>query len=258
MRFDKYQGLGNDFVLVDRLRTDVVLTPGLVRQLCDRRLGVGADGVLEIRASQTAVAEMVVHNADGSLAEMCGNGLRCVARYLASRDPGLPPRYLIATGAGPLSVHHRDAAVAVDMGAVHDQGMVEISLQNEVIRGHAVSLGNPHYVLYGRWRRADAERLGPLLERHSRFPEGVNVSFATVRDEAVELFVWERACGLTLACGTGACATAAVGWLDGHLKDRSQVSINLPGGRLMISGGPNALTMLGPAEAVFEGEWTTP
>jgi len=255
MWFAKYQGLGNDFVLVDRLKTDVVLTPTLVRRICDRRFGVGADGVLEILSSDTSLARMVVHNADGSIAEMCGNGLRCVARYLALREPTTPIQYSIETGAGDLPVHHVGTDVAVEMGAIVDHGQRSLELATGPLNGHFVSLGNPHYVLYGQWTRDDAIRLGPMIERHPSFPNGVNVSFATLNEGVVDLFVWERGCGLTQACGTGACATAAVGWLEERLDKADGIDINLPGGTLRIAGGPHALTMQGPAEHVFVGEW---
>lgn len=258
MWFAKYQGLGNDFIVLDRARCDVVLTPERTRALCDRRFGIGADGVLEVRASTTSIAEMVVHNADGSRAEMCGNGLRCVARYLAQRDPELPGTYTLQTGAGPLTVQHIGNDVSVQMGAVSDHGYRDVEIENRLLRGHFVSLGNPHFVLYGDWTRDDALRLGPIIERHTAFPDGVNVSFATQLENGIRLFVWERGCGLTLACGTGACATVAVGWLDGLLSTAQTTEVNLPGGPLQISGRPDSIFMRGPAEHVFDGEWTTP
>ena len=135
MRFAKYQGLGNDFIVVDSRESDVVLTPCRVRHLCDRRLGIGADGVLVIRASSQAVVEMVVHNADGGVAEMCGNGLRCVAHYLRNRDPALPESYLVETGAGPLQITHHGDKVSVGMGGVTDHGLVHLQLEGRPLRG---------------------------------------------------------------------------------------------------------------------------
>ena len=257
MRFAKYQGLGNDFILVDVRQSDVVLTPARVRALCDRRFGVGADGVLVIGRSSCGVASMGVHNADGGVAEMCGNGLRCVARYLRAHDPALPESYPVETGAGPLQITHLGDAVSVAMGGITDHGPVELRLAT-TLRGRFVRLGNPHFVVYGQWTREDALRLGPIAERHPVFPEGVNVSFATLRGDEVQLFVWERGCGLTMACGTGACATAAVGWLEGHLTPKRDVTVHLPGGQLQLGGTPEALEMRGAATLVFTGEWSEP
>jgi diaminopimelate epimerase len=157
------------------------------------------------------------------------------------------------TGAGVLQITHLGDAVSVAMGGITDHGAVELRLAATTLSGRFVSLGNPHFVVYGQWTREDALRLGPQAERHRAFPEGVNVSFATLTGDQVVLFVWERGCGLTMACGTGACATAAVGWLEGHLTPTRDVTIKLPGGQLQLGGTPDALEMRGAATLVFTG-----
>lgn len=258
MEFRKYHGLGNDFLVVDARDPDdptpAALTPEVVRHLCDRRRGIGGDGVLLVRRGRTAPFAMVVHNADGSLAEMCGNGLRCVARF-AHDHLGAGAAFVVETGAGPRAVRVGPEDVRVEMGAAHDGGDVVVDIDGRPVTGRAVRTGNPHLVLYGEWDAGAAERLGPRLERHPAFPDGVNVSFARRRGPRhVELVVWERGCGRTLACGTGACATVAAGrWAERLAGGDDEVRVDLPGGTLYVGGRPEALTMRGPAVEVFRG-----
>ncbi len=257
--FTKMQGLGNDFVVLDALR-DVVPSdlPGFARLACDRRRGVGGDGVLLVERGDDAPFRMRMWNPDGSESEMCGNGLRCAAALLRERGyaEGVAE---IETGAGVLKAVFEGEAVAVDMGIARltrgEIGMTgspdEIP---EGIGGIAVSMGNPHLVVFVE--DADAVDLpaeGDRLERHREFPQRTNVHFVQVLgpDEA-RVRVWERGAGATLACGTGACAVAVAGVETGRLARRS--TIRLPGGPLTIEVGEDRrVRMTGPAETVFEG-----
>ncbi len=287
-RFFKYHGLGNDFVLLDRRESAVDIDAPKAIQLCDRHLGIGADGVLVLLPSRRARARMMVHNADGSIAEMCGNGIRCAAQYLAERaDPsggesrrseisGLhedgAERMEIETGAGLLSclVHRAGRAapeVEVSMGTAQlvdpslPSGKTGKPFVNQALagfpglRGTAVSLGNPHLVLFDS-QLDQAPTLGPLIERHSAFPNRTNVEFARVEPDHVQLLVWERGVGLTRACGTGACAVVAAGVQEGRLAPDRWQEVRVPGGSLHIraSADLSSLEMRGPVSFVFEGE----
>ncbi|MCG8424950.1 MAG: diaminopimelate epimerase [Proteobacteria bacterium] len=292
MRFGKYHGLGNDFVIAD-LRSGVspveqerAQDAAFVRSVCDRRFGVGADGVLAIlppAEGTGADARMRVLNVDGSEAEMCGNGLRCVVKYLYEHDESLRrDAIVIGTGAGPLScaIAARDGrvhTVTVDMGqprlARRDIPMVQhdhaagdrflampIRATGRELTATAVSMGNPHVVMFvdesGADLRALAESVGPALEVHEWFPERTNVEFAHIHSpREIELVVWERSCGITLACGTGACATAVAACLAEHSQVGQEIEVHLLGGDLFITVAPEYETvfMRGPATHVFDG-----
>jgi len=262
IEFWKYEGLGNDFIVVDTRTWSpparAALDRETARRLCDRRFGVGGDGVLRIdppTSAEGAVATMVVLNADGSQAEMCGNGLRCVARYLGVRgEASTDGRLTIDTGAGPLPCRLGPDTVSVSLGAITDDGPVALELDGEPVTGRVLHLGNPHLVLDAPAGRDAAERFGAAAQLHPRFPDGVNVSCQRFIGAAgIELFVWERGCGATLACGTGAGATVAAAWLGGRLPIGVPVDVKLPGGRLTISGDLHALVLEGPARAVYRG-----
>lgn len=254
MRFVKLEGLGNDFILVDATRGPAPLDERRVRALCDRRRGVGADGVLRIEASSVARCRMTIFNADGSRPEMCGNGLRCVVRYLRDADPDTPRRFAVETDAGLRQVVDHGDAVEIDMGALTDHGARTLPALD--LAGQLVDVGNPHFVTFGTFDAAAARTLGPAVATDAQFAQGVNANFATrLEDARVQLFVWERGCGLTEACGTGACATVAAGWQSGRLPMGRAVEVALPGGVLTISGTPASITMRGPARWVFDGIW---
>jgi len=293
--FVKVQGLGNDFVVVDlrpgRPGADLLPSPTdpeVARRLCDRHFGIGADGVLAILPGQEGDARMRVINADGSEAEMCGNGIRCVAKVLWEKDPGLRrPVLQIDTGAGLLACAiETDGAqvrtVAVQMGRPRlTRGEIPMAgpASERVVRTPvraadrsfsvtAVSMGNPHAVIFiddpAADLRALAESYGPKLEVDPVFPRRTNVEFARVRaDGEIDLVVWERGCGITLACGTGACATAVAACLEGRARPGGEVPVHLPGGTLFITVAPEndsaeptfaGVTMRGPARTVFEAE----
>jgi diaminopimelate epimerase len=282
LAFAKYHGLGNDFLIVD-LRggesVPPVQTAEAARALCDRRFGVGGDGVLVLLPSQTGDCRMRVLNADGSEAEMCGNGIRCVAKYLRERDPAFAGRSSIRveTLAGVLDCRldlHPDgrvAAVSVEMGrprlargeipmaGAAGERCLEAAIPDTDLRITAVSMGNPHVVAFvdetGPELRARAERQGPAIERHAWFPQRTNVELARVDGDVIELVVWERGCGITLACGTGACATAVAACLTGRAERGREVRVRLLGGELGITvhPGDTGVTMRGPASFVYDG-----
>jgi diaminopimelate epimerase len=289
--FAKVQGLGNDFVVVD-LRGDHAASktgpspqdPAVVRAICDRHFGVGADGVLAILPGVKGDARMRVLNADGSEAEMCGNGIRCVAKLLYESDAALRrPVLKIDTAAGLLTCElqltgERVDTVTVEMGrpryareeipllpggsghAVREA----ISALDRTFRFTAVSMGNPHAVIFVDGDddlRALAERFGPVLEVAPTFPKRTNVEFARVRGaehgaSEIDLVVWERGCGITMACGTGTCATVAAACVEERLPRGREVPVHLPGGTLGITVAPDdsGVRMRGPATTVFRSE----
>ena len=271
-RVFKYHGLGNDFVVLDRRSAGRDIDPQAVRQLCDRRRGIGADGVLVLLPSKSSWARMIVHNADGSPAEMCGNGLRCVVKYLADEANDKPDRVQIETEAGVLSceVEYRNGAaqqVRVEMGPARlvadnlpsrssGQPFVEQELSGfPGVRGTAVSMGNPHLVLFGR-PLEEAASLGPRLERYPGFLGGTNVEFVQQDPSGLTVRVWERGAGLTEACGTGACAAVAAGVWTKRLSSGEWNQVRLSGGALQVRGEADlsAIQMRGPAEFVFEAQ----
>jgi len=283
-------GLGNDFIVVDiRSETawETLLTdPAAVRRLCDRHRGIGADGILAILPAETvgAVATMRVHNADGSRAEMCGNGLRCVARFLFEQPlPGLSfslpkAELVIDTGAGPLRCvlalleSGVLGSIEIDMGRpsvpVPSQVSLVVDPEMAAMELSLVSMGNPHAVRF--CDAADsyeslfelARRFGPQIEQHPFFAHKTNVEFVRVRDQfasGLEVVVWERGCGITQACGTGACAAMVAACRRGMMLFGRRCEVRLPGGVLEVTVAPDlsAVHMRGPAETVFFGEYET-
>ena len=270
LRFTKMHGLGNDFVVIDGINQTVALDPARIRRLADRHLGIGCDQVLLVEASGRADADFRyrIFNADGSEVEQCGNGARCFARFV--RDRGLTDKddLRVATAAGLLRLQIRpDGWVAVDMGqprlepadipfyATERAQLYPIAADGMDMEIGVVSMGNPHTVLaVENVDRAPVAHLGPLLERHGRFPKRTNVGFMQiVAPDHIRLRVFERGAGETLACGSGACAAVVVGRLWGLLWPN--VRVELPGGELTVhwAGEGESVTMIGPAETVFEG-----
>lgn len=254
--FSKYEGLGNDFVVVEAATSDAVTSAEAAR-VCDRRFGVGADGVLLVLPGRTpgAVARMRVINADGSIPEMCGNGLRCVAVHVA-RARGLDRgELLVDTDAGPRACVVDGPRVRVDMGIVRVSGARELSLAGEGLSVVVADAGNPHAVALGEFSREDVARLGPQVATHASFPQGTNAEFARLTGpRSIDLAVWERGVGLTLACGTGACATAAVACALGLAPRGVPLAVTLPGGPLEITIDDDGRALMrGPARRVFSG-----
>lgn len=257
----KMHGTHNDFIVIDERAPQLSDYAGLARRLCDRAGEIGADGLLVLTAppaGSDALATMRIFNADGSEAEMCGNGIRCVARYLAERGAG--DRFTIATLAGPIKVeilaHAPEFEVRADIGlpAFPQGGLAEtIEADGATWTYRSVSLGNPHIVIFvDDVAAVDVARTGAVLATHRRFPDGTNVHFAQTHGRA-ELIVrhYERGVGITQSCGTGAVACAVAAILAGTAD--SPVTVRVPGGRLRVAWtkGTSA-TMSGPAETVFE------
>lgn len=283
--FEKYEALRNDFVLVE--------APGgapppvaLCQAMCARRSGVGADGVLSILPPRTpgAVAMMHITNADGSMPEMCGNGIRCVAAWLRDRalvEEGVV--FVLDTPAGPREVSIEGDAIDVDMGTARMAGAcagtwqsaplaaddpVRKALREAHAQGAdvalapmtAVSVGNPHLIVPVPLQAPAAEALGPILEHHARFAHRTNVEFTDVRGRTeVHVVVWERGVGLTDACGSGACAVAAALAAEDRVDVGVPVAVHLPGGPLAITVTPAGdawhVRMQGPARRVYTGTW---
>ncbi len=281
LQFSKYQGLGNDFLLLDSRHGlalsdgggPVDLEPGAIRLLCDRRFGVGADGViLALPPREGGELRMRIFNADGTEPEMCGNGIRCLARFLADTDGDAPGRsWQIETLAGRIVPElQADGRIRVDMGApflqpeqvpttlpIGPQGLPQGELEVEGLRLRvaAAGMGNPHVVIPVEDVAAvDLDGLGAALEVHPAFPARTNVHFVQALHAGhLVMRVWERGAGPTLACGTGACATLVACHLLGLSERRAR--LDLPGGSLEIDwdGDSGHLFMTGPAESVFQG-----
>jgi diaminopimelate epimerase len=257
LRFAKYHGLGNDFVLVDGPLMDAERA----RRLCDRHRGIGADGVVTILPGRSpgAVATMHIYNPDGSIAEMCGNAIRCLAVHLAATR-GAGDEQLIDTGAGARRCTlHRGAggrveAVSVEMGPARLEGEQDFDLPGERLHAVRVNMGNPHAVLFDVPTRERAGAIGPRIEK--AVAGGVNVGFARPGPGGIDLVVWERGAGLTDACGTGACAAAVAAVRGGAATAGRPIDVRLPGGLLQVTVAPDlqAVTMRGPAQHVFDGE----
>ena len=320
MRFTKMQGAGNDYVYVDCFAEPMPADPAeTARRIADRHFGVGGDGMILICPSEVADARMRMFNADGSESEMCGNGVRCVAKYVYDHGIARKPTLAIETGAGVLTLELEIAdekvhRVRVDMGPpilemeripialprvpptaqivdfplnefarMSDEASVgplaatQLTLQNllqwsgpSVVPGKigdrwrelqmtGVSMGNPHLVLYTTEGERSVHLLGSMLEKHPFFPKRINVHFVQVDNrQEVTMHTWERGSGITLACGTGACAVCVAGVLTGRTDRR--ILAHLPGGDLELEwrSSDQHVYMTGPAVEVFQGDWPDP
>ena len=281
MRFTKMQGIGNDYVYVDCVRNSVPADPAaLARAISPRNFGIGADGLILICPSTEADVRMRMFNADGSESEMCGNGIRCVAKFVYDHGIARKPRLAIETGRGVLTVdlelkNDKVSRVKVNMGepilksseiptTLPGDPPVNASLSIGGMRFDltCVSMGNPHAVAYvsDDFFKTDGRDLvaeyGPKLENAREFPRRVNAHFVKVDSlSEVTMRTWERGSGITLACGTGACAVCVAGVLTGHTGRK--LLAHLPGGDLELewSEADNCVYMTGPATEVFSGEW---
>ena len=276
MKFTKMQGIGNDYVYVNCLQETIENPSELAKTISDRHYGVGSDGLIMINPSDKADFEMEMYNADGSRGEMCGNGIRCVAKYVY--DYGLTDKTSISVetlaGIKYLDLTVEDGKVVlvkVDMGKpmLRPEEVPVVSEKEEVIdepitvdgqeyRMTCVSMGNPHAVVFidQDVKEFPLETVGVKFENHERFPKRVNTEFVNVLDRhTAQMRVWERGSGETLACGTGACAVAVACALNGLTED--EVTVKLLGGDLQIKWDreKNTVYMTGPAEVVFDGEW---
>lgn len=276
MKFTKMHGLGNDYVYVNtfeqKLPADLAR---LAVAVSDRHFGIGSDGLILIGPSEAADARMRMFNADGSESEMCGNGVRCVAKYVHDHGIARKPRVTIETGRGVLTLDlevsgGKAQRVKVNMGAPILQGSdiptklpgdppvdVPVEVAGQTFKLTAVSMGNPHAIAYVDDVAAlPLETVGPLVEHHPAFPRRVNAHFVQVLGPGeVTMRTWERGSGITLACGTGACSVCVAGVLTG--RTGRSILAHLPGGDLELSWPDDAgpVFMTGPATEVYSGEW---
>ncbi len=287
LHFTKMHGLGNDFVVIDNREINLKRLPSLSKKLCDRRFGIGADQLLLLEHSRKADFKMRIYNADGSEVEMCGNGIRCLGKYIwqnvlggsqdayARKYEASINRLAIETQAGILYIQKSGSQFKVNMGEpVLEPALIPVktslvqkSLKNNIIKSSplkvgdktfkitCVSMGNPHAVIVVKnVDKAPVESFGPQIEKHKLFPNRTNVEFIQIIDNSnIRMRVWERGSGETMACGTGASASAVASILLGH-TDR-KVNVHLPGGKLTIqwSEKDNHVYMTGSAVNVFEG-----
>ena len=279
MHFIKMHGLGNDYIYVDEFLYKAPADIGDAARLAsDRHTGIGGDGLILIQPSQIADCKMRMFNADGSEGRMCGNAIRCIARYMLERHPEICPgdTVRIETLSGiKIVTAQRDAEgkpsmLRADMGApglspesipVLTAAPQDLSIEVPSFSGSGVcvSMGSPHIVFFidSDPSELDIAHIGPAIESHSLFPERVNVEFVQMQpDGSLKMRVWERGSGETMACGTGACATAVAAMLKGRTPQRTAI-VHLRGGDLIIEWNPdnNRVYMTGPAALVFEGEW---
>lgn len=273
IEFVKYHGLGNDFVLIDnRHSTEPCLTPEQAVAWCDRHFGIGADGVIFALPGQDGTDySMRIFNSDGSEPEMCGNGIRCLAKFIADLENQSEVTYQIHTLAGVITPKlNPDGQVTVDMGlprllaaeipttlAASDQKVIDLPLEaaGQTWSVTCVSMGNPHCIIFVEDVAAvPLETIGPQFEHHSAFPQRTNTEFIQVVNSSyLKMRVWERGAGITLACGTGACASLVAGVLNNKCDRRA--TIELPGGCLEIEWADDQrLYMTGPATRVFAGK----
>lgn len=274
MKFTKMQGIGNDYVYVNCFEETVENPEKAAVFVSNRNFGIGSDGLILIQPSEKADCRMDMYNLDGSRGAMCGNGIRCVGKYVY--DHGITDKTEIdvetLSGIRHLSLHVKDGrveSVTVDMGSPEQTSQVseQILVGDSEFQFTGVSMGNPHVVVFldeaeslgNSLEQLDIEAIGPLFEHHERFPDRTNTEFVEVLDEGhVRMRVWERGSGETLACGTGACAVLAACVLNGRTGNEAQVE--LPGGTLSIRWDreKNRIYMTGPAVEVYHGEIDIP
>ena len=260
MHFTKMHGLGNDYLYVYGEVPKNIET--LSAKLSERHFGAGSDGMIYISPSDIADFKMRIFNADGSEAKMCGNGIRCVGKYVYDKGYTDKTRLKIETLSGIKYLNLTVSAgkvklVTVNMGTAITEYEKTINLSGNMINCIPVSVGNPHAVIFVEdIEKAPISEIGPLLEHHEAFPDGVNVEFVQVISEReLRMRVWERGSGITMACGTGACAVVAAAVSKNICKREKQISVYLDGGILKIQiDNDDTVMMTGPAETVYEGE----
>ena len=279
MKFTKMHGIGNDYVYVNCFKETVKDPSAVAKFVSDRHFGIGSDGLILIKPSDIADCEMDMYNLDGSQGAMCGNGIRCVAKY--AYDYGIVNKTSISvatkSGVKYLDLSIRDGKVSmvkVNMGAPilqaslipvvsEDEQVIDapIEVNGQTYRFTAVSMGNPHAIVYmDDVDGLDIEKIGPSFEHHPLFPDRVNTEFVRVIDDhTLQMRVWERGSGETFACGTGTCATVVAAVLNGYCKMEEEILVHLRGGDLrIIYHEDETVTMIGPATYVFEGKMEYP
>lgn len=276
MKFTKMQGIGNDYVYVNCFEETIADPSAVAKFVSDRHFGIGSDGLILVKPSDVADCEMDMYNLDGSQGAMCGNGIRCVAKF--AYDHGIVRKKNITvntkSGIKYLDLDIKDgkvSSVKVNMGSpiltakmipvVSDKEQVinqPLDVNGTVWNITAVSMGNPHAVTYMEdVNSLDIEKVGPMFENHINFPDRINTEFVKVIDRrTLQMRVWERGSGETLACGTGACAVAVASTLNGLVDEDVPITVKLLGGDLQIlwNRQENLVYMTGPATTVFEGE----
>ncbi len=273
MKFTKMEGIGNDYIYINNLSQQIKNPGALAKRLSDRHFGIGSDGLILVEPSDQADFKMVMYNSDGSQGKMCGNGIRCFSKFIHDQHLSTSTSLMIETLSGLRNVtldfkEGRVLGATVDMGipiidplqiplAINIEPLdYELTLEGRTYRCSFVSMGNPHCVIFADTiDTLDLAHIGPLFENHPLFPESINTEFITVLDrQNITMRVWERGSGETLACGTGACASAYIantlGKVDHH------VTVHLKGGSLSIALDPitRHIRMSGPATTVFTGE----
>lgn len=279
IKFTKMQGCGNDFIIINHeeaLKADIHKDK-LAKIICDRHFGVGADGLIIPNTDvEDADIGWFFYNSDGSTAQMCGNGMRCFAKYVHNKGLVDKKSFSVKTLAGIIQPEIlEDGRVRVNMSSpIFESEKIpflpaknlnyKIAVRNRIFEGNAVSMGNPHFVIFVD--KAEnllelAKNYGPEIETAVEFPEKTNVEFIKIKSyKKIELCVWERGCGITLACGTGACASVVAGIMNGYIENN--VDVELLGGMVNVvwNGSPNKpqgdVFLTGPAEYVFEGDFT--
>jgi len=258
----KSHGLGNDYIVIDPAKVPFTMTPEAVRLICDRHLGVGADGILLVQSSNGADFGVRIYNPDGSDAEKSGNGIRILAKYLREHGYTTKDRFAIDTAGGRVGVQlgmrdGRVAEVTADMGTVAFDTLDSIEVDGRRLPVTSVSIGNPHcVVLVDDLSTIDPRALGPKIESHRAFPAKTNVQFAEVLSRSrIAIEIWERGAGYTLSSGTSSCAVAAAAHRKG-LVDRD-VTVRMPGGELEVTVGEGyAMRLRGPVEEVMVGDFS--
>lgn len=256
--FYKYHGAGNDFIIINNMDGGIVLSQEEARQLCDRHLGVGGDGLILLEPSDKADCFMNYYNSDGIVAEMCGNGVRCTAKFFLEQAKSTQKELSIDTRAGIKKITvNEDGTFSVNMGAPvfsHKDFPDKPTILQD-FSFNFVSMGNPHAVTITKnISEINLSDVGPKIENDNNFPNKINVEFVEkVSDNYFKVKVWERGSGATLACGTGACGVYAV--LTKNNKSKSEMTLEFPGGKLFLSENDKGEIILrGPAEFVFKGE----
>ncbi len=274
IEFTKMQGIGNDYIYIDCMNNDVRLTSEQIAFLSDRRFGIGGDGVIFIRKSDKADGFMDMYNLDGSAGKMCGNGVRCVGKYLFDYGYAKGDTVSVETRSGiktlrlTVAPDGKASGAAVDMGkAILDckqipvlysgeSESVPIIIEGREYRATCISMGNPHAVVFvDDPDKLELPSLGPLFENHPLFPDKVNTEFVSVLSRNhIKMRVWERGSGETLACGTGACASAVAAVLHGFCDYFADITVTLRGGELVINyNSDGSVIMTGAAKTVFSG-----
>ena len=267
VEFVKMHGIGNDFIIINDMEEKISLTKGQISLLCDRHFGIGADGFILVRPSKKYDVKMMFYNQDGTEAAMCGNGVRCFAKFVCDKGIVKENQFHIETNAGEISSKIINDKVQVDMGKVdfcskHIPVEIEknrvidekLSINQKEIIFSSVLVGVPHTIIeVDDLEKYPKKKVGPFIEKHRLFPSGTNVDFVEVlNSKEVKMVTWERGVGLTLACGTGACAVATILIEKGKVQD--QIFIHLPGGDLTIDLVGENIFMLGPAKEVYKGD----